>query len=230
MSALDDLAQALQLALHTVDAALADAASARQATDKAVDAAQYLGRLPEVAGVERLRAEVDEATGLLTAARDRFADALQQVTALQAGTAVHGGGSATTTSRSAVPASGWDVPGVADHPQRPDSARMHLPDDRRRHVLDGDPGGVSGGHRHGTGRPRKTEFPARWDDDSTAGHVLSVARNPDVVEEQQPNGRWRVNGVRDGVTVTAVIEPDGTIWTAWPKPGGRGVVQNPKER
>lgn len=59
-------------------------------------------------------------------------------------------------------------------------------------------------------------------------YVQSVARTPDVIEARQNNGRWRVNGERDGVNVVALIEPDGRIWTAWPKPGGRGVVQNPR--
>jgi hypothetical protein len=49
-----------------------------------------------------------------------------------------------------------------------------------------------------------------------------------MIEEHQPNGRWRVSGKRDDVMVTVVIEPDGSIWTAYPKPGGRGVVHNPK--
>lgn len=120
--------------------------------------------------------------------------------------------------------------GVADHPERPQPATIHVTPERRGHILDGDPDNKSsGGHRHGTARPDKTEFPARWGDNTVVAHVLSVARSPDVVEERQPNGRWRVNGRRDDVVVTAVIEPDGRVWTAYPKPGGRGVVHNPKE-
>jgi hypothetical protein len=46
--------------------------------------------------------------------------------------------------------------------------------------------------------------------------------------EWQPNGSWRVFGDRDGVRVYAVVRPDGRIWTAWPEPGGKGVVQNPE--
>lgn len=59
--------------------------------------------------------------------------------------------------------------------------------------------------------------------------MLDVARNPDVIEAHQSNGRWRVNGQRDGVTVVAVVEPDGRVVTGWPKPGGDGVVRNPEE-
>jgi hypothetical protein len=98
---------------------------------------------------------------------------------------------------------------------------------RRGHILDGE-SGSRGGHRHGTGRPGKTEFPADWDDDTATDHIVDVGRKPDTVE-MQDNGRWRAQGERDGVQVTAIIRPDGRIWTAWPEPGGRGVVENPRE-
>ena len=58
---------------------------------------------------------------------------------------------------------------------RPDSVRVAP--ERAKHILDGDRWG--GGHRHGTGRPGKTEFPADWDDEKIIGHVLGVARAPD---------------------------------------------------
>jgi hypothetical protein len=57
---------------------------------------------------------------------------------------------------------------------------------------------------------------------------VDVSRNPDVVVRRQNNGRWKVQGERDGVTVTPIIEPNGNIWTAWPEPGGRGVIENPE--
>ncbi|MGH3714102.1 MAG: EndoU domain-containing protein [Micromonosporaceae bacterium] len=123
-------------------------------------------------------------------------------------------------------ASGWAASPAAVHPQRPSLPSIRLTDERRRHVFDGDTSG--GGHRHGTGVAGKTEFPARWTDEATTVFIHSVARNPDLVEAMQFNGRWRVSGVRDGVTVVVVLKPDGQIWSAWPRPGGRGVVSNPK--
>jgi hypothetical protein len=57
--------------------------------------------------------------------------------------------------------------------------------------------------------------------------VVDVARNPDSAELQD-NGRWLAVGERDGVEVKVVVQPDGRIWTAWPEPGGRGVIQNPR--
>jgi len=97
--------------------------------------------------------------------------------------------------------------------------------DRRTHILDGDQTG--GGHRHGTGRPGKTEFPAGWGDDRIVDAILAVARNPDQEPERQDwNGRWQVSGQHDGVKIFAVVEPDGRIWTAWPEEDSPGVVKN----
>jgi hypothetical protein len=127
-----------------------------------------------------------------------------------------------------TPLSGWDAPGVAEDPRQPEVEGIHLADDRRSHIMDGEPGG-RGGHRHGTGIPRKTEFPADWDDDTTVGHIVDVARRPDSVE-MQDNGRWIVRGERDGVEMDVIVEPDGRIVTAYPLPGGRGVVENPGRR
>src|SRR5215470_6899940 len=77
--------------------------------------------------------------------------------------------------------SGWDA---LDTPGRPPLDALRLTADRAAHILDGDATG--GGHRHGTGRPGKTEFPAGWDDATITGNIAAVARDPDSVE-QQPN-------------------------------------------
>jgi len=95
------------------------------------------------------------------------------------------------------------------------------------HILDGDQWG--GGHRPGTGRPEKTEFPASWDDSQIVDHSTDVARSPDVPPVLQPNHRWRVFGERDGVGITVIVLPDGRIWAAWPEEGSPGVIRNPKE-
>jgi hypothetical protein len=120
------------------------------------------------------------------------------------------------------------VPGHRDHPDRPVATEIHLPQDRVRHILDGDgPGKPGGGHRHGTGRPGKTEFPQHWSDEAILSAVEQVARQPDRANRQS-NGRWWATGECDNVRVTAVVLADGRIWTAWPEPGGPGVRQNPE--
>jgi hypothetical protein len=121
------------------------------------------------------------------------------------------------------------APGLHDHPDLPELDDVKLTDDRGRHILDGDgPGTPGGGHRHGTGRPGKTEFPADWSDDKIVSTVQDVARNPAEARWQDFNSRWRVSGDRDGIRLTAVVLPDGRIWAAWPEVGRGGVTQNPR--
>ncbi len=113
------------------------------------------------------------------------------------------------------------------HFDRPPLDSVHVAPERAKHILDGDRWG--GGHRHGTGRPGKTEFPADWDDEKIIGHVLGVAGAPDAPPVLQANRRWRVHGQRDEVGITVIIQPDGRIWSAWPDAGSPGVVKNPRE-
>jgi Bacterial EndoU nuclease len=118
--------------------------------------------------------------------------------------------------------SGWDS---VHGPGRPPLDALHINAERAAHILDGDVTG--GGHRHGTGIPGKTEFPADWDEATVMDSIAAVAHVPDSVEHQ-PNGRWFTCGECDNVWVTVIINPDGAIWTAWPEEGSPGVVRNPK--
>ena len=123
-------------------------------------------------------------------------------------------------------ASGWDAPGVAGHPDRPAPETIRISPARRTHILDGDVSG--GGHRHGTGQPGKTEFPAGWDDARIMEKVLDVARRPDLPPVHQSwNSRWLLAGTRDEIEISVVVQPDGQIWTAWPEQGSPGVIRNP---
>lgn len=121
---------------------------------------------------------------------------------------------------------GWEAPGVKDHPKRPDPEKISLPDDRRAHILGGDATG--GGHRHGTGHAGKTEFPERWDDNAVIEHVLRTAREPERAIMQR-NGSWRTRRVTDNVTVETIVKPDGRVWTSYPLAGGDGVASNPRK-
>jgi Bacterial EndoU nuclease len=123
--------------------------------------------------------------------------------------------------------SGWDS---VDETNRPSLEALRVSPERRAHILDGDADG-SGGHRHGTGNPGKTEFPASWKDEKIVDVLMDVARRPDHPPRlQEWNDRWVARGTRDDVEVAVVIARDGRIWSAWPTPGGPGVVKNPKER
>ena len=114
---------------------------------------------------------------------------------------------------------------LADYPATDD---IRLTGERRKHILDGDQHG--GGHRHGTGRPDKTEFPAQWSDDEAIDAVVAVARDPGRREGRQTwHDRWRVSGDHHGVKIFAIVESGGRIWTAWPDENSPGVVKNPAE-
>jgi filamentous hemagglutinin len=99
--------------------------------------------------------------------------------------------------------------------------------DRRTHILDGDVSG--GGHRPGTGISGKTEFPAGWDDDKVLDTIADIATDPNSKWTQQtgsPGARftkkgvpvkWKVEGTRNGVDITVIVEPDGRgIVTGFP--------------
>jgi Bacterial EndoU nuclease len=121
---------------------------------------------------------------------------------------------------------GWDGIAAAD---RPPLDKIVLSPERAVHILDGDATG--GGHRHGTGKPGKTEFPAAWDDAKVLSTIQDVAQAPDQQPVHQTwNDRWLTRGTQDGVEIVAVVSSDGRVLSGWPLPGGPGVVQNPKEK
>jgi len=121
--------------------------------------------------------------------------------------------------------SGWDT---VDAGKRPPLDELRVTPERSAHILDGDDAG-RGGHRHGVGNPGKTEFPASWDDKKIMDNVHDVARRPDQPPIYQDwNSRRLARGTRDDVEVVVVIAGDGRIWSGWPRPGGPGVVRNPR--
>lgn len=96
---------------------------------------------------------------------------------------------------------------------------------RRTHILDGDETG--GGHRHGTGHHGKTEFPAHWSDDDIIQRVMETARAPEAGFWNSKHNTFNVTGTFDGVVVVVAVKADGSVKSAFPQPGGRGVVKNP---
>ena len=122
--------------------------------------------------------------------------------------------------------SGWDA---VDSGQRPPLDAIRITPERTVHVLDGDSTG--GGHRHGTGKPGKTEFPAGWNDEKIIDNALDVARKPDNPPVRQDrNDTWLCSGTRANVEVSVVVARSGEIVTGWPEEGGPGVVRNPRRR
>jgi hypothetical protein len=120
--------------------------------------------------------------------------------------------------------SGWDA---VDSGQRPPLDAIRITPVRIVHVLEGDKTG--GGHRHGTGKPGKTEFPAGWNDDKIIDSALDVARKPDKPPVRQDrNDTWLCSGTRANVEVSVVVARSGEIVSGWPEEGGPGVVRNPR--
>jgi len=122
--------------------------------------------------------------------------------------------------------SGWDA---VDSEKRPPLDAIRITPERMVHILDGDSTG--GGHRHGTGKPGKTEFPAGWNDEKIIDNALDVARKPDSPPVRQDrNDTWLCSGTRANVEVSVVVARSGEIVTGWPEEGGPGVVRNPRRR
>jgi Bacterial EndoU nuclease len=120
---------------------------------------------------------------------------------------------------------GWE--GV-EAEERPPAEEIRVTTERTTHILDGEPDG-GGGHRHGTGKSGKTEFPASWDDTKIMDNVLAVARRPDSTPTLQHwNDRWICSGTREEVEVSVIVLRSGEVWTSWPEEGGPGVVRNPR--
>jgi len=87
--------------------------------------------------------------------------------------------------------------------------------------------GKGGGHRNGTGKPGKSEFPSDWSDEKILGEISDVATDPESTVETQSDGRIISKGTRDGIDIKTVQEPasrGGRIVTGYPT----NTPKNPK--
>jgi filamentous hemagglutinin len=77
----------------------------------------------------------------------------------------------------------------------------------RKHILDGDGPKLGGGHRFGTGKPNKSEFPKSWSDDKILEVVSDIASDPSV-KWSKPDARGFITGTRtvDGIDVKVVVD------------------------
>ncbi|WP_306796562.1 EndoU domain-containing protein [Nocardia sp. XZ_19_369] len=117
--------------------------------------------------------------------------------------------------------------------QYPPGDKIKITPDRINHVVNGDATGGGHGFKETGGEPGKTVFPKGWNEARIAQEATSVAKSPDSIPDKpQPNGRYKVEGTRDGVKIVAIVNSDGTIRTAWPVSGpgvckydGEGIPQ-----
>jgi hypothetical protein len=84
---------------------------------------------------------------------------------------------------------------------------------RRRHILDGDHSG--GGHRFGAGRG-KTEFPRNWSDQDIVDAIEDVANDPSSTTIRKRGGGIILIGLRNSVSITAVVGITNEILTGYP--------------
>jgi RHS repeat-associated protein len=82
----------------------------------------------------------------------------------------------------------------------------------RTHILEGDEAG--GGHRAGTGRSGKSEFPGTWSDQKILNEVSDVATDPNSKVTIQGNTKI-IDGTREGVDIRVIVR-DGRIVTGYP--------------
>jgi hypothetical protein len=116
------------------------------------------------------------------------------------------------------------TPNIAKSESAPQEEKPNLLDPKgERHVLDGDGPNDGGGHRSGTGKPGKSEFPNTWSDEKIAGEISDIATDPSI-QWSTPDGRGYVQGVgiRDGVEIKVVRdERSDRIVTGYPINLGR---------
>lgn len=100
----------------------------------------------------------------------------------------------------------------------------------KRHILDGDKSG--GGHRAGTGKPGKSEFPSSWTDDQILGEISDVATDPNSTTKPGRDGRTVTNGTRGGIDIEVITESGskgGRIVTGYPTNVPRNPPKKPPE-
>jgi len=94
------------------------------------------------------------------------------------------------------------------------SPRLAVSIERRRYILDGDPSGRGGGHRFGSARPGKSEFPADWTDDEIIATIEEVANDP-ASQRRASVGDIAVEATRRSVAIRVIIRR-GIKWTGYP--------------
>ncbi|MEM7680253.1 MAG: EndoU domain-containing protein [Pseudomonadota bacterium] len=116
-------------------------------------------------------------------------------------------------------------------PQEPNAARVQaqqqaaqtiqtprdiiLSEDRIQHILFGDATG--GGHKFGTGKPCKSEFPQDWDTNKILDTTKRIAANDNLNWRQQDNGYFVVESMEGTLNVRVVLGPQKQrVITAYP--------------
>ena len=82
-----------------------------------------------------------------------------------------------------------EASGVPDTNVLYSDSKTTIDDSAKKHILDGDGDFGGGGHRYGTGKPGKSEFPQNWDDNRIIESIIDVAKDPKSSVTQSWGGR-----------------------------------------
>lgn len=83
------------------------------------------------------------------------------------------------------------------------------------HILYGDARG--GGHKFGSGKPCKSEFPENWSDEKIIETITAIAANDNINWREEDNGYFVTESLQDNVRIRVVLNDDKTrIITAYP--------------
>ena len=86
---------------------------------------------------------------------------------------------------------------------------------RQIHILYGDNSG--GGHKHGIGKPCKSEFPKDWDDRKIISVVKNIAANDNANWRQGRNGYYVTESMHENINVRVVLGGEKqNVITAYP--------------
>ena len=112
-----------------------------------------------------------------------------------------------------------DLPVASRSAAESESGLVNLASEARTsHILDGEVrpnGSFGGGHRAGTGFPKKSEFPASWSDDQIMHNISDVATDPASVFRPGRGGDVFGTGTRGGIDIEVLLRND-EIWTGYP--------------
>lgn len=227
MPSVDDLANAIRAAIDRNRDLLAGLGASREQATEFRDELGSLGfeaRAARAAAVEDRLEETQVAAAQIAA---KLESALAATEAARTGTAGGkggtGGGAPPKPTPSAPPPGPPDFGSIGypiSKPHRISWSDLY-------HVVNGDDNDIGkGGHAFGTGRPGKTEFPEGWDDGHIGEALAAVATRPSKVKADEFEANFIAEGIHRGITVKAVVRPDGSIEAGWPVKGP-GVKRNP---
>ncbi|GJL84705.1 MAG: hypothetical protein DHS20C02_04800 [Micavibrio sp.] len=104
---------------------------------------------------------------------------------------------------------------MGDFEQISDSSSPTISPERRIHILYGDKTG--GGHKFGSNKPCKSEFPQDWDENEILETVRLIAANDNADWRQEDNGYFVTEKTENDVKVRVVLGPDKQrVITAYP--------------